>query len=62
MMCVGKFMAVINVQVVATSLPTIQSADIPPELDQPELSPRELAVRFTDEENTLSQRLRFIGF
>jgi hypothetical protein len=26
MMCVGKFMAVINVQVVATSLPTIHSA------------------------------------
>ena len=31
-------------------------------LEEPELSPRELAVRFTDEENTLSQRLRFIGF
>jgi hypothetical protein len=30
-------------------------------LDQPELSPRELAVRFTDEENTSSQRLRSIG-
>jgi hypothetical protein len=26
-----------------------ERADIPPELDQPELSPRELAVRFTDE-------------
>ena len=31
MMCVGKFMAILDVQVVATSLPTIQSAlDIPP--------------------------------
>jgi hypothetical protein len=29
-------------------------------LDQPELSPRELAVRFTDEQ-TYSQRLRSIG-
>jgi DHA2 family multidrug resistance protein len=30
MMCVGKFMAILDVQVVATSLPTIQSAlDIP---------------------------------
>jgi MFS transporter, DHA2 family, multidrug resistance protein len=26
MMCVGKFMAILDVQVVATSLPTIQSA------------------------------------
>jgi MFS transporter, DHA2 family, multidrug resistance protein len=32
MMCVGKFMAILDVQVVATSLPTIQSAlDIPPD-------------------------------
>ena len=31
-------------------------------LDQPELSPRELAVRFTDQEKSLSQSLRFIGF
>ena len=32
MMCVGMFMAILDVQVVATSLPTIQSAlDIPPD-------------------------------
>jgi MFS transporter, DHA2 family, multidrug resistance protein len=32
MMCVGMFMAIIDVQVVATLLPTIQSAlDIPPD-------------------------------
>jgi len=30
-------------------------------LDQPELSPRELAVRFTDEASILSQKLRSIG-
>ncbi len=31
MMCVGMFMAILDVQVVATSLPTIQSAlNIPP--------------------------------
>ena len=30
-------------------------------LDQPELSPRELAVRFTDEPEYLSRRPRFIG-
>jgi MFS transporter, DHA2 family, multidrug resistance protein len=32
MMCVGMFMAILDVQVVATSLPTIQSAlEIPPD-------------------------------
>ena len=32
MMCTGMFMAILDVQVVATSLPTIQSAlDIPPD-------------------------------
>ena len=32
MMCIGMFMAILDVQVVATSLPTIQSAlDIPPD-------------------------------
>src|SRR5208337_5442193 len=32
MMCVGMFMAILDVQVVATSLPTIQIAlDIPPD-------------------------------
>ena len=32
MMCVGMFMAILDVQVVATSLPTIQNAlDIPPD-------------------------------
>ncbi len=30
-------------------------------LELPELSPRELAVRFTDRESTLSPRLRSIG-
>ena len=40
---------------------TIRSQIVDLALDQPELSQRELAVRFTDEENTLSQRLPSIG-